>query len=147
MAATFRTPGRRHAAPTAAESFNTSSPSMIPRAQPGTPTQVTGSEVGSNLSVPTTDSRKRQSKKDEVFPMHGYSDQRQFVANWKASSGRKVSSKRDRRGKNAMHLGRSWHFDRASRSPLSQTRLLQRHHRLWLRNGKIVCWLLTMSSD
>ena len=68
MAATFRTPGRRPGV----EPMNLGSPaSMIPRAQPhgtpGTPTTGTtsASEVGTNLSV-SSDSRKRQSKKDEV---------------------------------------------------------------------------------
>lgn len=65
MAATFRTPGRRPGQP--AETVNLGSPSLIPRVQhgtPGTPTG-TGSEVGTSVSG-TTDSRKRQSKKDEV---------------------------------------------------------------------------------
>lgn len=67
MAATFRTPGRR----TPADGMNAPSPSMIPRAYPGgAPGTPTGtSEIGSAISG-TTDSRKRQSKKDEVtyFP-------------------------------------------------------------------------------
>src|SRR5271155_5804130 len=67
MAATFRTPGRRPGG--AADSLNiNSSPSMIPRAQggPGTPTGISASsDIGSSVSG-TTDSRKRQSKKDEV---------------------------------------------------------------------------------
>lgn len=68
MAATFRTPGRRGGVPSDALSVG-SSPSMIPRVQhgPGTPTGAT-SEHGSNVSG-QTDSRKRQSRKDEVLIM------------------------------------------------------------------------------
>jgi hypothetical protein len=68
MAATFRTPTRRPG-----DTSNVASPaSLIPRAQhggAGTPTgPSTASEIGSSVSG-TTDSRKRQSKKDEVsFP-------------------------------------------------------------------------------
>jgi hypothetical protein len=68
MAATFRTPGRRPAGQ--AETMNLGSPSLIPRAHhhgtPGTPTGTSTSEVNSTISG-TTDSRKRQSKKDEVL--------------------------------------------------------------------------------
>jgi hypothetical protein len=66
MAATFRTPGRR--AGGAGDNVNLGSPSLLPRAQHGTPATPTGtatSEVGTNISS-TSDSRKRQSKKDEV---------------------------------------------------------------------------------
>jgi len=72
MAATFRTPGRRQGG----EAINIGSPSLIPtratqhhHSTPGTPTTPHGtssSEVGTNVS---SDSRKRQSKKDEVFPL------------------------------------------------------------------------------
>jgi len=67
MAATFRTPTRRPG-----DTSNVASPaSMIPRAQhggTGTPTGPSASEIGSSVSG-TTDSRKRQTKKDEVsFP-------------------------------------------------------------------------------
>lgn len=71
-AATFRTPGRRQGGDT----LNMGSPSLIPTARahqhgtPGTPTTPHGtssSEVGTNVSV-SSDSRKRQSKKDEVHP-------------------------------------------------------------------------------
>ena len=70
MAATFRTPGRRQGG----ETLNIGSPSLIPtrapHGTPGTPTTPHGastSEVGTNVSV-SSDSRKRQSKKDEVPP-------------------------------------------------------------------------------
>jgi hypothetical protein len=65
MAASFRTPtGRRTGGAT--DTVNLGSPSLIPRVQhgPGTPTG-SSSEVGTSMSG-TTDSRKRQSKKDEV---------------------------------------------------------------------------------
>lgn len=65
MAATFRTPGRKTPADAA---LDTHSPSLIPRAHhhggSATPTGA-GSELSSAVSG-TTDSRKRQSKKDEV---------------------------------------------------------------------------------
>jgi hypothetical protein len=69
MAATFRTPGRRPG-PTA-DTTSHGSPSMIPRAhqhhgRPETPTGIAStSETGTNTSG-ASDSRKRQSKKDEV---------------------------------------------------------------------------------
>jgi len=69
MAATFRTPGRRQGG----ETLNTGSPSLIPtratHSTPGTPTthhHGTSSDLGTNVSV-SSDSRKRQSKKDEVL--------------------------------------------------------------------------------
>jgi hypothetical protein len=83
MAATFRTPtGRRPG--TGADTMNLGSPSMIPRVQHGTPGTPTGtsSEVGTTMSGTTTDSRKRQSKKDEVPPCkRTIIDNRQSVEN------------------------------------------------------------------
>jgi len=79
MAATFRTPNRRPGGP--GDNVNLGSPSLIPRAQPGTPTGATASEVGTSMSG-TSDSRKRQSKKDEVLSDQScLSNTRQFVAN------------------------------------------------------------------
>ena len=69
MAATFRTPNRRPGGP--GDNINHGSPSLIPRAQQGTPTGTT-SEVGTSMSG-TSDSRKRQSKKDEVASPAGLS--------------------------------------------------------------------------
>ena len=80
MAATFRTPGRRPGG--AGDTVNLGSPSLIPRVQHGTPGTPTGtsSEVGTSISA-TSDSRKRQSKKDEVSLSPKFSDTRQFVEN------------------------------------------------------------------
>lgn len=69
MAATFRTPNRRPGGP--GDNINLGSPSLIPRAQQGTPTGTATSEVGTSMSG-TSDSRKRQSKKDEVVPLQSY---------------------------------------------------------------------------
>ena len=83
MAATFRTPGRRTPADT--HTHNVASPSLIPRAPqagPSTPTGAT-SDIASAVSG-TTDSRKRQTKKDEVTPLSPRLI-RPFDVNWRTN--------------------------------------------------------------
>ena len=110
MAAAFRTPGRRQGGDT----VNIGSPSLIPtRAQQGTPSAPTtphgtsSSEVGTNLSV-SSDSRKRQSKKDEValLTQEGTDQTRQSDVNWNPSWERRDLCRRGRRDRNDMPRGR-----------------------------------------
>jgi hypothetical protein len=143
MAATFRTPGRR------GEPARTESPSMIPRAQPGTPTTVSFNDTTSTISN-TTDSRKRQTKKDEVSSpslSRIVTDSRQSVANSKVNWEKRDLYRHDHPDKKDMRPAQSWLSDRVNRLRSFPRRLLPKQVKLWLQREKIVFLSLMTSND